>query len=125
MSKLCLGQNWKAGTPEQQKEFVDLFSDLLARTYLRRIRENAGASKLTLLGESKPGEGRSLVKTKVEYNGDIVAIDYRLQFVEGKWRIYDVVIENIGLVSNYRSEFAGIIHNEKFDGLLVRLRDKK
>lgn len=124
MSMLCLGQNWKAGTPEQQKEFVDLFSELLARTYLRRIRENAKDSEFVILSYSNLAADRALVRTKVNYNGDQAGVDYRLRLQEGRWKIYDVVIENVGLVTNYRNEFSSIIRKEKFDGLLVRLRAK-
>ena len=124
MSKLCLAKNWKTATAEQQKEFVSLFGELLARTYLRKIRENVGQSSFTVLGESELGVKKALVKTHVIYNGDEAAIDYRLREQGGKWRIYDVVIENIGLVSNYRNEFGAIIKKENIDGLLVRLRDK-
>ncbi len=125
MSKLCLGQNWKAVTPDQQKEFVKLFSELLARTYLRKIRENAADSEFAVLRNSNLAPDRTLVQTKINYKGDQASIDYRLRLEEGRWRIYDVVIENVGLVSNYRSEFASILRKENFDGLLASLRAKK
>jgi phospholipid transport system substrate-binding protein len=65
------------------------------------------------------------VKSTVEYKGDTFPIDYKLLYSEGSgWQVYDVIIENIGLVANYRSEFAGVIRKEKFKGLLERLRDK-
>ena len=125
MSQRCLGANWKTASEDERKEFVDLFSKLLAKNYLKKIRDNASESELTISGQEDVGEGKILVKTVVAYSGDKVTIDYRMRQKEGVWRIYDVVVENIGLVSNYRSEFSGIIKNEKMAGLLKRLREKK
>lgn len=124
MSMRSLGPNWNKAKPEERSEFVTLFSDLLARNYLKKIRENVTKSKVEFIGES-PAESSVLVRTSVVSDDDKVAIDYRLHEVDGKWRVYDVIIENIGLVSNYRSEFAGIIRKDGFDGLLKKLREKK
>jgi len=124
MSRRCLGANWKKGTPDQRKEFIELFSDMLARNYLKKIRENAKDSEFSLLSEKTNGK-KAKVRTNVTYDGQDVSIEYRLRNKKNAWRVYDVIIENIGLVSNYRSEFSGIVKNEKFDGLLRRLRAKK
>jgi len=124
MSMRCLGANWRKGTTEQRKEFIDLFSELLAKNYLKKIRENASDSEFRLVG-GKSNEKKAEVKTIVKYDDDQeVRINYRLRRKGKNWRIYDVVIENIGLVSNYRSEFSGIVKNEQFAGLLTRLREK-
>ncbi|RMG45111.1 MAG: ABC transporter substrate-binding protein [Candidatus Dadabacteria bacterium] len=122
MAKRSLGAEWKKRTPEERKEFVRIFADLLANTYLNRI-EKISKSTVKVMDE-KVRFPRAIVKTKVEYKGDSFPIDYRLINRHGKWQVYDVVIENIGLVSNYRSEFAGIIRKEKFSGLMERLRNK-
>jgi len=122
MSKRSLGAHWPEITPEQQKDFVDVFSDLLARTYLARI-ENIRANTVKIDSESV-NYPNAIVKTTVTHKGDTFPIDYKLINVTSKWRVYDVVIENIGLVANYRNEFAGIIRKEQFDGLMKRLREK-
>ena len=124
MSRRCLGANWNSATAEEQREFVDLFSALLARTYLKKIKEGVETSKISITGEQIKGES-VLVKSDVVREGDTVKIDYRMLRQGETWRVYDVVIENIGLVSNYRSEFAGIVRKEKMSGLLKRLREKK
>lgn len=124
MARRSLGANWKKGTPEQQAEFVDLFSDLLAKNYLKKIRENIRKGTFAVAGESEKGK-KSLVKTTFTIDGEVFKIDYRLRQKKNRWMAYDVIIENIGLVTNYRNEFAGIIRKEKFDGLLVKLRAKK
>ncbi|MBN8548395.1 MAG: ABC transporter substrate-binding protein [Deltaproteobacteria bacterium] len=122
MSKRSLGTYWKEITPEQQKEFVVVFSDLLARTYLSKI-ETVEEGMVKFDGE-KVDFPRALVKTIVKYKGDNFPLDYKLLNEGGSWKVYDVVIENIGLVANYRNEFAGIIRKESFDGLMKKLREK-
>ncbi len=123
MAKRSLGAKWKTITPAQQKEFVSLFSELLAKTYLARI-ENVEEGMVTIK-EEKIKFPKALVKTTVDYKGDLFPIDYKLVNKTGEtWRVYDVIIENIGLVANYRNEFAGIIRKEQFSGLLERLKEK-
>ena len=123
MAKRSLGAAWLEITPEQQVEFVAIFSDLLAATYLSRI-ESIKEGMVRIDGEVLDGS-RSLVKTIVESKGDKFPIDYKLILnAKNQWRVFDVVIENIGLVSNYRAEFSGIIRREKFEGLMVKLREK-
>ncbi len=124
MSRRSLGAYWSKGTPEEQKEFVTLFSDLLASTYLKRIKRNAEDSKITQITDRIDGE-KAMVKSTVLALGEEVGIDYRLILQDGGWRIYDVVIENVGLVSNYRNEFPAIIREQGFKGLNQKLRDKK
>ena len=124
MSQRSLGANWKQGNKEQQKEFVDIFSELLARTYSKRIRESVADSQIKVVDESVEGN-KALVRTIAIVDGDEVKIEYRLSFRKDQWRVYDVIIENIGLVSNYRNEFSGIVRKDGFDGLLVRLREKQ
>jgi phospholipid transport system substrate-binding protein len=122
MSMRSLGDKWPTLTPEQQKEFVDAFSDLLAKTYLNRL-ERIEPGMVSYKGEKTRGN-KAQVKTTVSYENDVFPLDYRLVYSDGQWKVYDVIIENIGLVQNYRHEFAGIIRKEKFDGLMRRLREK-
>lgn len=123
MSKRCLGVNWKKATPEEQKEFQSLFSNLLAKNYIKQIREKAKGSIFKLQSASETGE-KALVQTMVTTNNGDLKIDYRLYKLADKWHVYDVIIENIGLISNYRSEFSDIVGKEGMQGLLVRLREK-
>lgn len=122
MSKRSLGTYWRQITPEQQKDFVQVFSDLLARTYLSKI-ETVEEGMVKFDGE-KVDFPRAMVKTVVKYKGDNFPLDYKLLNEAGTWKVYDVVIENIGLIANYRNEFSGIIRKENFDGLMKRLREK-
>ena len=122
MSRRSLGSNWNEITPEEQKDFTTVFSELLARTYLSKIETvKPGMVKV----ESEQVEGsKAVVKTVVLSQGDTFPIDYKMMNRENNWRVYDVVIENIGLVANYRNEFSGIIRKDKFSGLMEKLRAK-
>lgn len=122
MAQRSLGAMWKEITPEQQKEFVELFSNLLAKTYLSRI-ETVKRGMVKIKDESVDFP-KAEVKTLVTNKGDTFPINYKLLNRENNWRVYDVIIENIGLVANYRTEFAGIIRKDTFDGLLKMLREK-
>lgn len=122
MAKRSLGAYWNEIDASQQKEFVAVFSDLLAKTYLRRI-DNIKPGIVTVKSE-KIVEEKATVLSTVSDKGDEFPIDYKFYLIDNKWKVYDVVIENIGLVSNYRNEFAGIIRREKFEGLMQRLKDK-
>ena len=122
MSQRCLGAAWNDRTDQEREEFISVFSDLLARTYLSKI-ETVKPGMVDINSETVEAP-KALVRTTVKNNNDTFPIDYKLLNEDGQWRVYDVIIENIGLVSNYRNEFAGIIRKEKFEGLMERLREK-
>ena len=122
MAKRALGANWVNITKDQQTEYVDLFSKFLAKTYIDKV-EDVKAGIVTFDSE-RIIDDKALVKTKVKLNDELFPLDYKLQSHPNQWRVYDVVIENVGLVTNYRNEFAGIMRKEKFEGLMERLRKK-
>jgi len=122
MAKRSLGANWLKLNPEQQTEFVDVFSKLLSKTYMNRVEE-AKTGMITVDTEQLEFP-RSIVKTKVTHKGQTFPIDYKLYSLNGVWKVYDVIIENIGLIANYRNEFSGTIRNDGFETLLARLREK-
>jgi phospholipid transport system substrate-binding protein len=123
MSRRSLGPNWNEITADEQREFTQVFSELLARTYLSKI-ETVKPGMVKVESESVETQ-KAVVKTVVISKGDTFPIDYKLMVgTTGTWQVYDVVIENIGLVANYRNEFSGIIRKDKFSGLMERLRNK-
>lgn len=122
MSRRALGPSWNEITPEEQVDFTTVFSDLLAKTYLSKI-ETVKAGMVTVTSETIEMP-KALVKTSVVSKGDTFPIDYKMIFQDGRWQVYDVVVENIGLVANYRNEFSGIIRKDKFSGLMNKLRQK-
>ena len=123
LSKRTLGKNWSKFNPAQQKEFVELYTSLLEDAYADKVMaytdEKIDFSKEVALTE-KTVEVQSKVLRKT---GDI-PIYYRVIMKEGSWRVYDVVIEGISLISNYRSQFNEILANKPPESLLETLRKK-
>ncbi len=123
MAKRSLGKNWKLASEQEKKEFVDLFSKMLSKTYLNRVINGFPNSTIEYGDEKVVGKKASL-KSKVVSDGENVKVFYRLKRKDNAWFIYDIIIENVSLVANYRSEFAGIVRKEKMSGLISKLADK-
>ncbi|MEN8135717.1 MAG: ABC transporter substrate-binding protein [Thermodesulfobacteriota bacterium] len=125
MAKRSLGRNWKVRTKEERAVFQDLFADLLKNTYVGRIEaysdEKIEYSK-EIFGRNK--SDRAKVYTKILKNGHEIPINYSLMVKGNEWLVYDVVIEGVSLVRNYRTEFGRILNKEKFPGLLSRIQEK-
>jgi phospholipid transport system substrate-binding protein len=125
MAKSALGHPWKEQTPQKRREFTQLFKQLLFNTYVERLQNYTGSNEKVSYDSQEVNGSYALVKTHILYQGDKkVSIDYRLHQSDGKWKVYDVVVEGISLVVNYRSQFSSILANESFDSLLQRLREK-
>jgi len=123
LSKRTLGQNWKQFSADQQNEFVSLYKSLLKKTYSDKIisynDEGILFGKETALSE-KTSEIETTLKTKT---ADI-PINYRLILKDGRWTAYDVIVEGISLINNYRSQFREILGNKPPEGLIEVLRKK-
>jgi phospholipid transport system substrate-binding protein len=124
MARLTLSRHWSAQAPREQEEFVRLFSDLLERSYLSTI-ENYAGERITFLGESVTGS-YAQVRSRITTDRRVeISIDYRLIKRGDRWMAYDVVLEGVSLVSNYRSQFNAIVRTSSFGELMTRLRDKQ
>ncbi len=125
MAKRALGRPWKDQSPEKQNEFVSLFKQLLFNTYVDRVETYTGSNEKVVYDVQEVKGDYAFVKTRiVNYQDTDVAVDYRLKEEKGNWKVYDVIVEGVSLVSNYRSQFTSILANESFDALLVKLRQK-
>ncbi|PYN98338.1 MAG: organic solvent tolerance ABC transporter substrate-binding protein [Candidatus Rokuibacteriota bacterium] len=123
-AKRALGRHWGARTPEERREFTDLFADLLERTYLSRI-DQYGGEKVQYVSEAIDGDN-AIVRAKViTRKGAEVPVESRLLRHGDRWLMYDVLLENISLVGNYRAQFDQIIRQSSYDELAKRLRDKR
>jgi phospholipid transport system substrate-binding protein len=122
-AKRSLGTHWNNISEAERSEFSTLFSDLLTKTYINRIKDGVKTSKITVT-DAKDNGKRAAVKTVVESKDENATIIYKMHNKNNNWLVYDVVIENIGLVNNYRDEFAGIIRKDGFAGLMKKLREK-
>jgi phospholipid transport system substrate-binding protein len=124
MARLTLYRHWSAQSPRDQDEFVRLFTALLERCYLSTIEDYAGAG-ITFLGESIDGS-YAQVRSRITTDRRVeISIDYRLIDRGDRWEVYDVVLDSVSLVSNYRSQFNSIIRASSFGELLTRLRNKQ
>jgi phospholipid transport system substrate-binding protein len=123
MSQSTLATNWKNASEEQQQEFVQLFSQLIENTYIGRV-EAYTDEKVDYPGEKVKGK-KAVVETLILTANTDIPINYKVyQKKNGEWWVYDVVIEGISLISNYRSTYQDIVSKEGLDGLLVKMKDK-
>ncbi len=124
LSRRSLGKEWKAFNPKQQKEFTGLFGSLLEKTYADRVLAYT-SEKIDFGEEIELKEGQVEVRSLI-VTGDNrqIPLYYRTIFKDGQWRVYDVVIEGISLVQNYRSQFREILAKQSPDELIRFLRDK-
>jgi phospholipid transport system substrate-binding protein len=120
-ARRALGQHWQQRSPEEREEFVQLFADLLERTYINKI-DLFGGEKLRFTEEKIDGD-HAVVRAKViTKQGTEVPVEARMINRGTRWQIYDIVIENISLVGNYRSQFDRIIRSSSYGELAKRLR---
>jgi phospholipid transport system substrate-binding protein len=123
MAKRSLGANWRRVSPDEQKRFVDLFTDLLEKSYADQIESYDGEK--IVYGRENIAQNQAEVDTKViNKKGQEFAVNYKLQSNKGDWKVYDVMIDNISLVNNYRSQFNRILAKSSFDDLLKKLEAK-
>ena len=123
MAKRSLGSHWRSLKSDEQQEFGRLFTDLLADTYIDRIEEYSN-EKIIFTGERRDGDYATVESRIVPRDAQEFSIDYKLHLISGEWRVYDVVIENISLVNNYRSQFNRVILNSSYEELLRRMKAK-
>ncbi|MDE7065906.1 MAG: ABC transporter substrate-binding protein [Desulfovibrionaceae bacterium] len=119
------GANWRRFTPEQRTSFSNAFADLLLSTYLGKIDGYSG-EKILYTGEvSSPSGDRVEVRTDLKLNnGKTIPVAYRMLSKQGSWRVYDVLIEGISLVKNYRTQFQDILGKGTPEQLIARVQDK-
>ena len=121
MSRRALGKHWAGRTPAEQQEFAGLFRDLLERAYVSKIERYTG-EPIAYVGESVDGD-QATVRTRITTKqGQDVPIDYRLARQGDNWLVYDVLVENISLINNYRTQFDGIIKTSSYAELVKKLK---
>jgi phospholipid transport system substrate-binding protein len=123
MAQRSLATHWKQRTPAERKEFISLFATLLENSYAGKI-ESYHNEKIVYLKETVEGEYAEVRSKIIAPKGDEYSLDYRLMQKGGKWMVYDVVIEGVSLVSNYRGQFNRIINSQGYPALVKKLRSK-
>ena len=124
ISMLAVGQNWKRFSPEQRKAFTDVFTTRLGNSYLNKIQGSFNNEKVEFLSQEMLSSSKARVKTKIIREVDSIPVDYSVRPIDGVWRIYDVVIEGVSLVANYRSQFNDILSRDSPDVLIERVRSQ-
>ena len=123
MAKQTLGKHWDANFA-RQREFVAAFAEFVGHSYIGKIGSYKD-EKILFVQETVKND-RAQVNTKIVPNkGEPTSVNYQLHLVQGEWKIYDVVVEDISLVSNYRSQFGRILNKGSFDDLLKTIHEKQ
>jgi phospholipid transport system substrate-binding protein len=123
ISMRALGRPWLKLTDEEKSEFTKLFGRLVERNYMNKVEGYSG-EKVHYIGESVKGKyGEVNVKVHTNANQEIT-VDYRLIEKRGNWMVYDVLVEGISLVKNYRVQFNDILKKSSFQALMTKLREK-
>ena len=128
MARRSLGRHWRDLSTDQRQAFVALFSDLLERSYVGKIEGAGAGSEVTYPRETIDDEGFASVMTVITNPlGSQIEVEYRLLQRDGDadWEVYDIVIEGVSLINNYRTQFNNIIHRTSYDGLVKQLRLKQ
>lgn len=124
ITRRSLGRHWQTRTPQEQEEFVGLFGGLLEQSYISKIETYSG-EKIAFLGDSTDGDV-AVVRTRViSKQGTEIPIDYRMRGANGRWLAYDVSIEGISLIGNYRTQFDRVIQKSSYQELAKALRAKQ
>jgi len=125
MARRSLATHWRDRTPQQQQEFVQLFRDLVERAYMNRLEEAAAQRQDIRYLDEQGDDVRAVVKVKVvTKRNQEVPFEYRVLKSNGRWRIYDVAIEGVSLINNYRSQFNRIIASSSYDELIQKMKAK-
>jgi phospholipid transport system substrate-binding protein len=121
MTKRSLGRHWQTLDHAKQQEFVDAFTQRLLRVYGRSVRES-GDEKVQYEREVQNGNYASVETKVVSGTGSELPIDYQLHDVHGQWKVYDMVIDHVSIVSNYRAQFERVIAKSSLKVLLERMK---
>ncbi len=125
MTRLAMGRNWKQATPDQQKALSQEFRTLLVRTYTTAFTQYQDQTVEYRPVKLAPGETDVVVKSLIKQpSGQPVSVDYRMEKTDTGWKVYDVKIEGISLVENYRNTFNTEVQRNGIDGLIKSLADK-
>jgi phospholipid transport system substrate-binding protein len=130
MAKRTLGFHWKEITPGQQKEFIEIFNDFLERTYISKIdlflQESKDFTTSNISYTKETIENKyALVESMIALHEESIPLSYKLIEKNGKWVVYDMTIEGVGLVANYRTQYNEILGNSSFNELIEKLKSKE
>jgi phospholipid transport system substrate-binding protein len=123
-AKRALGRHWQARNEAEREEFTQIFADLLERTYVSRI-DQYGGETVKYVGESVDGDTATVRSRIVTRQGTEVPVDARMLRKGDRWLVYDIAIEGVSLINNYRAQFDAIIQKTSFQELVQRLKTRQ
>ena len=123
-AKRSLARHWPGRTDKEREEFVTLFADLLERSYISKI-ELYGGEKIQYAGDRIDGDAATVSTTIITKHGQEVPVDYRMLRRENRWFVYDISIEGVSLISNYRTQFNKIIQTSSYGELVKKMKTKQ
>ena len=125
MAKRSLGPHWDRRTAPEQKEFVRLFTDLIERSYIAKVDQHDAVTAMTYTAEKVEGD-YAVVQAMIPLShGNTMPLGYRMRQAGGRWQVYDLDIDGISLVANYRAQFNKIIRTASFEDLLAKLKSSQ
>jgi phospholipid transport system substrate-binding protein len=125
MAQSALAFHWRSLTPQQRQEFIPLFKGVVEHAYMDRLAQLARQEKAIRYTGAQEGASRAVVKTRMTtQSNQEIPIDYYLHQQQGRWLIYDVIIEGVGLVNNYRAQLNAILDSSSYDQLIQRMQAK-
>jgi len=125
MAKRALGQHWVQRTPAEREEFVRLFTDLIQRAYVAKVDQRDVVTTMTFRGETVDA-GYAIVQTTIPLtNGSKMPLDYRMHNTRDHWQVYDISIDGISLVANYRAQFNKVIRTSSYGALVTKLKSQQ
>ncbi len=125
MARIALGHHWRELNAAQRAQFTQLFTAFIENAYLGKIQDYSGQN-VAVLGENSEGEGFARVRSEIIQQGkQPIEVDYLLREINGNWKIYDVTVDAISIVANYRNQFNRVINDQGFDRLMADMRAKQ
>lgn len=126
ISAQALGRNWRRFSPAEKSEFADVFSQLLGNTYISKIQGDYSDEEVLFVGEEMLSKKKAIVRTIIKRQDQEIPIDYKVRLKKGEWKVYDIKVEGIGLVLNYRRQFNTFLAKESGtpESLIEKLKDK-
>jgi phospholipid transport system substrate-binding protein len=125
MSRIALGYHWRELSPTQRAQFTQLFTAFIENAYLSKIQDYSGQD-VAVLGQNSEGDGFARVRSQIIQPGkQPIKVDYLLRDMDGDWRIYDVTVDAISIVANYRNQFNRVINDQGFAKLMADMKAKQ
>ena len=125
MAKRSLGQHWDRRTAPERKEFIRVFTELVERSYIAKVDQHDAVRTMAYGRETVDGDHAVVQATIPLPHGNTMPLGYRMHYTGGRWQVYDLDIDGISLVANYRAQFNKVIRTASFEDLMTKLKSNQ